>query len=223
MLLRHRTPGIESTPVQPTDGLEHLDQKSLAVLRWLNANKVGYVVVGPVARAIRGDLRATGPVAIVPAPYGRNFERLSSALVGAHAKLRVDTGTGAGVVGRGSGPGLVGRGSGSVPGASGGIDTVAIKLNAEKLARGARWTFRCGVYDLDIEGRGAGGTSGPAASAAPRYQELLYEAGRFELAAGLTVEAASPEDLEHYAHLRRTGAAPEIKISRKAKAQRSTA
>jgi hypothetical protein len=192
MLLRHRTPGIESTPVQPRDGLKHLDQKSLAVLRWLNANQVGYVVVGPVARAIRGDLQATGPVAIVPAPYGRNFGRLSSALVGAHAKLRVDTGT----------------------------DPVAIKLNAEKLARGPRWTFRCGVYDLDIEGRGAGATG--AGAAAPRYQELLYEAGRFELAVGLSVEAASPEDLEHYAHLRRTGAAPEIKISRRAKAQRST-
>jgi hypothetical protein len=196
MLLRHRTPEIESTPVQPSQGLEHLDQRWIAVLRWLNANKVDYVLVGPVAQAIRGDAQATGPVAIVPAPYGRNFERLSSALVGARARLRVD---------------------GATVGTPG---TVPVKLNAEKLARGARWTFRCDVYDLDIEAR-AHGSGGEAAT--PRYQELLYEAGRFELAAGLSVEAASPEDLEHYAHMSRTGTAPEIRISRTARAGREIA
>jgi hypothetical protein len=200
MLLRHRTPGIESTPVEPTPGLEHLDHKAIAVLRWLNANKVDYVVVGPVAHAIRGDLHAKGPVAIIPAPYGRNFERLSSALIAARARLRVDTGVGGG---------------------SPTTDTVPVKITAEKLARGARWTLRCGAYDLDIEGRGAPRASGPAAT--PRYQELLYEAGRFEFAPGLSVEAASPEDLEYYAHLRRTGAAPEIRISRRAEVQREPA
>jgi hypothetical protein len=194
MLLRHRTPGIESTPVQPKAGLEHLDHKSIAVLRWLNANKVDYVLVGPVAHAIRGDLHAKGAVAIVPAPYSRNFARLSSALIGAHARLRVDPAT---------------------PGAP---DTVAVKLNAEKLARGPLWKLRCGVYDLDVEGRGSRGPTGFAD--APRYQELLYEAARFELTAGVSVEAASPEDLEHYAHLRRTGAAPEMRITRGVKAQR---
>jgi hypothetical protein len=200
MLLRHRTPEIESTPVEPSKGLEHLDHKWIAVLRWLNANKLDYVVVGPVAQAIRGDVEATGPVAIVPAPYGRNFERLSSALVGARARLRVDGATLA---------------TPSTP------ETVPVKLSAEKLARGARWTLRCDVYDLDIEGRTPHGGGGQAAT--PRYQELLYEAGRFELAPGLSVEAASPEDLEHYAHMRRTGTAPEIRISRKARAARKTA
>ena len=58
---------------------------------------------------------------------------------------------------------------------------------------------------------------------APGYQELLYEAGRFELAPGVSVEVASPEDLEHYDHLRRTGTPPEIRISRTTKAQQETA
>jgi len=73
MLLKRRPPGIESTPVELKPGLEHLDQKAVAVLRWLNANKVDYVLVGPVAAAVRGDTESSGPVAIVPAPYGRNY------------------------------------------------------------------------------------------------------------------------------------------------------
>src|ERR1700749_3537826 len=73
MLLKHRSPGVDATSVQPRAGLEHLDRKSISVLRWLNANHVDYVLVGPVAHAIRGDQAATGPVAIVPAPYSRNW------------------------------------------------------------------------------------------------------------------------------------------------------
>ena len=53
----------------------------------------------------------------------------------------------------------------------------------------------------------------------PSYQELLYEAGRFELEPGLSVEVASPEDIEHFAHLRRTGSPPEIRIIRHEKEQ----
>ena len=71
MLLKHRPPGIDSQPARLREGLEHLEQTSIAVLRWLVANKVDFVVVGPVAQAIRGDVYAKGPVAIVPAPYGR--------------------------------------------------------------------------------------------------------------------------------------------------------
>jgi hypothetical protein len=56
-------------------------------------------------------------------------------------------------------------------------------------------------------------------SETPGYQELLYEAGRFELAAGLTVDVASPEDIEHYAHVRRTGSSPELRITRGTKQQ----
>ena len=56
-------------------------------------------------------------------------------------------------------------------------------------------------------------------SETPGYQELLYEAGRFELAAGLNVDVASPEDIEHYAHVRRTGPSPELRITRGTKPQ----
>ena len=51
-------------------------------------------------------------------------------------------------------------------------------------------------------------------SGTPGYQELLYEAGRFELAAGLSVDVASLEDIEHYAQVRRTGVSPELRITR---------
>jgi hypothetical protein len=190
MLLKHRPPKIKSEPAKLRDGLEHLEQSSIDVLRWLNANKVDYVLIGQVARTIRGDAEAKGPVAIVPAPYGRNYERLCNALVAEHAGLRAEAGP----------HGLTSR-----PAA------VPVKLTAEKLARGKRWMLRFGDYDLDVEGDGQ------------RYQELLYEAGRFELADSLSVEVASPEDLEHYSHVRRTGAAPEFKITRNTQPEHETA
>jgi hypothetical protein len=189
MLLRHRPPRIDPRPVQTTKGFEHLDEKWIAVLRWLLANKIEFVLVGPAAEAVRGAQAAHGPVAIVPAPYGRNYGRLARALSAAHARLRIDSR------------------------AAGEDDTLPVKMTGEKLARGQRWTLRCGVHELDIEGRHPGG---------PRYQELLYEAGRFELAEGVSVEVASPEDIEHYAHVSRTGTAPEIKITRGVAAENDT-
>jgi hypothetical protein len=213
MLLKHRPPKIESRPVDLHEGLEHLEQKSMAVLRWLNANKVDYVVVGPVARAVHGDVDTRGPVAIVPAPYGRNYARLCAALVAAHAGLRAEG---------------AGRGGVSRP------EQVAVKLTHEKLARGHRWMLRFGGYDLDIEGHGSGAHaasehksaaagSDSGSESAPRYQELLYEATRVELAEGLVVEVASPEDLEHYSHVRRTGTAPEFRVTRNAQAEHEPA
>jgi hypothetical protein len=181
MLLRHRAPGIEPGPANPTKGFEHLGEDSIAVLRWLNVNRIDYVLVGAVARAIRGDSAAKGPVSIVPAPYGRNLDRLVRALWSAHARLRLDDA------------------------ASAGAETMPVKITSEKLVRGQRWTLRCGDHDLDIEGRGAG---------VPRYQELLYEAGRFEPAPEVSVEVASPEDTENYEHVRRTGVAPEFRVAR---------
>ena len=200
MLLKHRPPGIDSTSVQLAAGFEHLEPTSVVVLRWLNANKVDFIVVGPVAHAIRGDVSAKGPVAIVPAPYGRNYERLTRALVAEHAGLRSDRG-------------LAGADRG---------DAVAVKLTADKLARGRRWMLRFGAYDLDLEGAGpraAGartvhGAAQDSGARAPRYQELLYEANRFAVADGVTVEVAAPEDLEHFSHVRRTGVAPEFRVSR---------
>jgi hypothetical protein len=185
MLLRHRPPALGSQPVTTAKGFEHLDPKAVAILRWLKANGIEFVLVGPVAHALRGATDQIGPVAIVPAPYGRNFERLSRALLRAHARLRVETETG--------------------------TETVPFKVNEEKLMRGQLWTFRCGDHDLDIEGR---------PDEAPHYQELLYEAGRVELAPDLSVEVASPEDVEHFAHLRRTGSAPEIRVTRNSREQK---
>jgi len=186
MLLKRRTPRIDHRPTETRQGFEHLDPAAIAVLRWLNANRIEFVLVGPVAAAIRGDSGDEGPVAIVPAPYRRNLERLARALGAARAAIRLD---GAGITGE--------------------ADVSATKLTAEKLASGQLWTLRCGSYDLDVEGQAPGGAS---------YQELLYEASRFEPVAGISVEVASPEDIEHFAQLRRTGVAPEIRILRTAPA-----
>jgi hypothetical protein len=189
MLLRNRPVGIDQRPATTADGFEHVGPKSIAVVQWLLANRVEFVLVGPVARAIRGDMSASGPVAIVPAPYGRNLDRLSRALWSAHARRRVDV--------------AVDEADGAT-GATG-ADTVPIKLTSEKLVGSLPWLLRCGVHDLDVEGRPAG---------VPRYQELLYEAARFDVAPGLSVEVAAPEDIEHYAHVRRTGSSPEMRVTR---------
>jgi hypothetical protein len=183
MLLKRRTPRIDNHPAETKQGFEHLDAGAIAVLSWLKANRIEFILVGPVAAAIRGQALESGPVAIVPAPYLRNFDRLARALDGARASVRLD---GAGITGE--------------------ADLAPTNLTSEKLARGDLWTLRCGSYDLDIEGQAPGIAS---------YQELLYEASSFEPAAGLSVEVASPEDIEHYAHVRRTGTAPEIRIIRK--------
>lgn len=211
MLLRNRPPGIDSNSVRLAAGFEHLEPNSVAVLRWLNANKIDFVVVGPVGHAIRGDVNAKGAVAIVPAPYRRNWDRLARALIAEHAGLRSERG---------------------LPGASGRTDAVTVKLSGEKLARGRRWMLRFGGYDLDVErsatrtGGGPGDDHEPAATAAPgaaerrageagaRYQELLYETNRFDVADGVSVEVAAPEDLEHFSHVRRTGTAPEFRVTR---------
>jgi hypothetical protein len=181
MLLTRRPPGIDKHPPDPGTGYEHLKPDWIALLRWLQANRVDFVLVGPVARAARGDREAAGPVALVLSPYRRNYERLARALYSAHARLRVD-------------------GDELQP-----SESLPVKVTAEKLARGHRWMLRCGAYDLDIEGHPDG---------TPRYQELLYEATRMQLADGIGAEVASPEDIEHYDQLRRTGVAPEIRVTR---------
>jgi hypothetical protein len=190
MLLRNRPPALEKRPSTPRQGYEHLAGSSISVLRWLNANRIDFVLVGPVARAIRGEAGAGGPVTIVPAPYGRNLDRLARALWAAHARLRVEGGEGAG-----------------------GASTVPVKLSADKLVRAERWTLVCGEHELDVEGRPDG---------VPRYQELLYEAGRVEVADDVRVEVAAPEHIEHYDHVRRTGAPPELRITRRSRAPLSS-
>lgn len=194
MLLFNRLPRIEHRTPNPTQGQEHLRPSWVAILRWLQAHKVEYVLVGAVAEAVRGDTHIDGPVAVVPAPYRRNLERLARALGAEHARLRVDAG-----------------------GASG-ADASALKLDHEKLARNTRWTLRCGGHDVDIESG-----IGAAHNGMPSYQELLYEAGRFELEPDLSVEVASPEDIEHFSQLRRTGKPPEIRIIRQQSPEKAAA
>jgi hypothetical protein len=183
MLLKRGAPRIDARSVEPVRGLEHLRVEWVAILRWLRDSRVEYVLVGPVADAIRGNTHAVGPVAIVPAPYRRNLERLARALTSEHARVRSDQNP----------------------------ENPALKLTAEKLSPRTHWELRCGAYDIDVEG---GARAADEGSGAPSYQELLYEAGRFEPEPDLTVEVASPEDIEHFSHLGRTGVAPEIKITR---------
>jgi len=182
MLRKRRHPQIDMRPAEPAQGYEHLASESIAVLTWLQANRVEFVLVGPVAEAVRGGAGSAGPVAIVPAPYRRNYERLSRALDAANARPRQN----------------------------GGAEAARAKAGSDQAARGQRWQFRTGVHFLDVEGR---------STETPGYQDLLYEAGRFELAAGLNVDVASPEDIEHYAHVRRTGSSPELRITRGTKPQ----
>lgn len=183
MLLKRSAPRIDARSVNPAHGLEHLKDEWIAILRWLRDSRVEYVLIGPVADAIRGNARAAGPVAIVPAPYRRNLERLERALSAEHVRVRADQDS----------------------------ENAALKLTAEKLAHRSHWELRCGSHDIDVEG---GVRAADDGSGAPSYQELLYEAGRFEPEPGLIVEVASPEDIEHFAHLGRTGVAPEITITR---------
>ena len=181
MLLRRRPPKLDTNPPPAGQGFEHLAGESIAVLRWLKANQVEFVLVGPMASAIRAGAGESSPVAIVPAPYRRNYERLRRALTAARARPR------------GEGVGKPNR------------ETRPAKITFDGDAGSQQWILGTGPHHLDVEGRPSG---------TPGYQELLYEAGRFELAAGLSVDVASPEDVEHYDHVRRTGAAPEMRITR---------
>ena len=178
MLVRRHRPQLQDQPTEPLPEFANLDARTIAMLAWLRAGRVEFVLLGPVAAAIRGASAPRGPVAIVPAPYRRNFERMAGLLAGEEVRGRVD--------------------DASAPGAP-------FRLNADQLARGQLRTLRVGLHELDIEGSAAG---------MPSYQELLYEAQRFDVARGLTVEVASSEDIERYDHLRRTGMAPEIRITR---------
>jgi hypothetical protein len=177
MLLRRPKPEINTRPVNVAAGLEHLKVESVAVLRWLSECRVEYVLLGEVARAVRGELDASGTVVILPAPYGRNLERLARALHAAHARLR----------------------SGRPE-----AENTAVKLSAEKLSRPQRWQLRCGAHDLDVEGPAPG---------LPSYEELLYEAGVFDLEPGLRVQIASIEDVGRFSHAERVER--EIRVTRR--------
>lgn len=56
-----------------------LEDEPLALLRALAAFHVDHVVVGSLADAVHGR-KAFGPLAVVPAPYARNYDKLAGAL-----------------------------------------------------------------------------------------------------------------------------------------------
>jgi hypothetical protein len=185
MRLRRRAPGLGDLAAHAMEGYEHLDAGTLGVLAWLVANEVDFVLVGAVAQRLRGQRQATGPVAIVPAPYHRNYSRLANALAAAHPRLRAPAD------------------------ADGKADMAPVKLTPEKLAGGQRWQLRCGgAYDIDIEPVRT--RAAASARSATGYEELLYESARVEPVAGVTVEVASPEDIEDYAQGPRAGGSPGI-------------
>ncbi len=189
MLLKRRLPQIDTTtPVQVNPGFEHLNRNTLAVLRWLKEHRVEFVLVGPVAGAVQSRTATALPVTIVPAPFARNLERLARALNAAEAKVRDERE---------------------------GLDPhpASTRISARQLTREDVWTLWCGPHPIDVVGTSAPASSG--ATGASGYQELLYEANRFELGPELGIEVASPEDIEHYAHLHKTGRPPRMTVSRR--------
>lgn len=87
---------------------------------------------------------------------------------------------------------------------AGSAETTPMRFSAAKLAAGEHWTVRCdSLHDLDIE-----------IVPAERYSELLYEAGRFEIEPGLSIEVGSAEILQTHSHAAPAGEEPEIRISR---------
>ncbi|HWE12013.1 MAG TPA: hypothetical protein VG365_00800 [Solirubrobacteraceae bacterium] len=124
MLQRHRAPGIDHRPAQAVKGLEHLKDEWVIILRWLGECRVEHVVVGPAGEAIRGRADAEGPLAIVPAPYDRNLDRLAHALLAVQTRLRTEDRAG----------------------------VAPVRFSASSLASGERWRLTCEIiYDLDVE------------------------------------------------------------------------
>jgi hypothetical protein len=175
MLLRNRVPGIESLPAATTKVRNDVPDSAIDVLRWLSANRVDFVLVGSVARILHGEPSTKGAVAIVPAPYGRNLDRLTRALWSSKARQLL--------------PGD------PTDGVSTGA-TIPVKLTPEKLIGPEPLELRCGNHELHIEGRPVG---------VPRFQELLYEASRVKLTDDLEIEVAAADDIALYDHIRRTG------------------
>lgn len=195
MLLKRRLPRIDtSVPIEVNQGFEHLDKGALAVLVWLREHQVEFVLVGAVAEAVHTRGGTALPVAIVPAPYRRNLERLAKALNSSEARVRHD-----------------GVAPDPAPAPAGRITT-------DQLTRDEVWTLWCGPHAIDVVGTGAPASSG--ASGASAFQELLYEATRFELGPDLTIEVASPEDIQHYSHLTKTGRPPKLTVTRRSHARR---
>ncbi len=181
MFSRNRNSAGGSYAPAPAPGYDHLSPQALSALHWLDRERIDYVVVGALANAIR--LRAgTGlPTTIVPAPYGRNLDRVTGALASVKAAIRPVSAAAVGLAGAD-------------------VVLASRRITADELLGKERLTLRCTGFDLDIEARPKGG---------PSYQDLLFDANRIEIAAGLSPEVASLEHIKLYLDLRRhSGVAP---------------
>ncbi|MCW3066656.1 MAG: hypothetical protein JWN32_3828 [Solirubrobacterales bacterium] len=69
---------------------EQVSDESLGLLRALAFHRVDHVVVGATAGAIHGEDSEPGPLAIVPAPYARNYAKLAGALQALRVELRIE-------------------------------------------------------------------------------------------------------------------------------------
>jgi hypothetical protein len=69
---------------------EHLDDEALGLLRALAHHHVDHVVVGALAASVHAGKSEHGPLAIVPAPYARNYAKLATALRSLRVTLRVE-------------------------------------------------------------------------------------------------------------------------------------
>jgi hypothetical protein len=69
---------------------EHLEDEAVGLLRALAFHRVDHVVVGATAAAVHGDTSERGPLAIVPAPYARNYAKLAGLLRELRVRMRVE-------------------------------------------------------------------------------------------------------------------------------------
>lgn len=131
VLLRNQAPRIALPSEEAVVGYEHLPPASVALVGWLGQARIDFVLVGALARQLRGEDGGAGPVAIVPAPYGRNLDRLVRALAALHPRERVPTLAPAGEPAAGQ----------------------QLRLKPDLLVRPRRLELSLGAYALDIEGR----------------------------------------------------------------------
>jgi hypothetical protein len=139
-----------------------LDPNLLATLQTLESQAVDYVLVGEIAEAIHNGGGSIEGVAIVPGSYGRNVDRLASALEALDAHT-----------------------SNGKP-----IDYRVLDLRAA-----APCTLKTRYADVQLDFM-PGGTNG--------YQDLFDDAGRHQLAPGVSPHVASPPDLERIDEWART-------------------
>jgi hypothetical protein len=100
-----------------------LPPDALALLAALDAASIDHVLIGELAAAVHGRPWSSDTLAITPARYGRNLERLSRLLRDIDAAWRVD----------------------------GEVEVLEVILAASELARVDRWRLLTDQGELDLE------------------------------------------------------------------------